>query len=303
MPLNELEQHPFLDYYLQHQGTNDLYNTHTHFNGLIIGSFPIYQCTDTINEQFEVIQQRLQLPRAAMRFFYCSNQNSFWPTLSEIFASDNPLTATTPELRKEAAITLLNHNKLLITDVVYRTNRKGESSTDDSLLISRGAVGFIVQNMSLSNSIRDILEQQTAIRHLFFTATSLTGKSPFGWFRKLFNITQQQIVHVWQTGNTTTALELSLFGRTFTAFLLPTPAGNSGRGIHFSDDSRNQLFSNYIQHVNPDFYAQITAIRKANRNQQQQELLTQYRKELILNWYRSALVHRNPAFNGIANNV
>ena len=63
MPIGEIETHPYL---LQGQ-----------INGatkLILGSFPVYECTDQDN----YLKQQNRLNEGTVRFFYGSNRNSLF---------------------------------------------------------------------------------------------------------------------------------------------------------------------------------------------------------------------------------
>lgn len=71
MSINELEQHPYLDYYLKFKDCT----TKEYYLGILIGSFPIYSITDTVNENEEVTAQRFTAG-ATMRFFYGSRMSN-----------------------------------------------------------------------------------------------------------------------------------------------------------------------------------------------------------------------------------
>ena len=68
MPIGEIETHPYLQ-----QG---------HINGatkLILGSFPVYECTD----QDSKLKRQNRQNEGTIRFFYCSNRNSLWTKYGE----------------------------------------------------------------------------------------------------------------------------------------------------------------------------------------------------------------------------
>jgi hypothetical protein len=67
MPIGELETHPYLQQGLINGATK-----------LILGSFPVYECTDRDND----MKQLNRLNEGTVRFFYGSNRNSLWAKYS-----------------------------------------------------------------------------------------------------------------------------------------------------------------------------------------------------------------------------
>ena len=82
--------------------------------------------------------------------------------------------------------------------------------------------------------------------------------------------------------------------------MLPTP---KPRGIHFTDNQQNPAFINYLQSIDLGFYNQIANLPQANRNEMQENQLTQYRKLFLIENYRQAFVYENLEFNGNLNNI
>jgi len=116
MPINELERHPFLNYLETEIERNRSYK------GLIIGSYPIYSCTDTIHNNPERVVQRFIEDKVTMRFFYCSRRSKFWEYCSSAHGEENPIRLINDfNENRVRTIDFLNRNNLLITDVIYQT--------------------------------------------------------------------------------------------------------------------------------------------------------------------------------------
>jgi len=104
------------------------------------------------------------------------------------------------------------------------------------LWITNNVDEFILNNLSLNESIIQLLQKHQTIENLYFTATGLNGKNPFGWFRQIFNneiiIHQQNIIDKRRW-----SLTCTIHNRQYNVFMLPTP---KPRGIHFTDNQRSQ---------------------------------------------------------------
>lgn len=287
MPQNELEIHPYL-----HCIKDDKFES-TYFENIIIGTFPIYSITDTINEKGEIIS-RFEEQTANMRFFYGSKKNSFWKLFSQALEENNPTNFPSKD-RCNKAIELLVKNKFLITDVVYKTNRKNENSEDSDLWVTTEDK-FVNENRSLNYNIIELLNKNPNIKNLYFTATGLNGNSPFGWFREIFGNTLQYKITL-QVENRLISATITINNRTFNAFFLPSPAGSGTRGLHFNKQ-KTQIFVNYIKSVAPEFYDVIDMLKEEERNQIQKDKLTQFRKEFLLESWSQVLVNKNSYFDG-----
>lgn len=295
MPINELERHPFIDY------LDNEVESSKKYSGLIIGSFPVYSCTDSLDENLQVVEQRFIPEDVTMRFFYCSRKSNFWDYCSSAFGEQNPTTplpdddqANVHHLARQRTIDFLNRNNLLITDVIRQTNRNEFGDEDSNLWIIDGAPQFIVDNLSKNQGLTNIIERYPSIENLYFTATGTNGKSPFGWFRDIFgnNLTtgQQRIID-----GRTWGLVCNINGRQLRAFLLPTP---KARGIHFTDNQRTLMFVNYLQSTIPDFYNEIENILQNQRTVEQKETLKTARHNFLVEAYRQAFVENNLDFDG-----
>lgn len=288
MPINELEVHPFLE------SINDLQYGRNYFEGLIIGSFPVYAITNSV---FPVEVDRFVEDQANMKYFYGSNQNSFWSTLAAVFEEPDPSTLNPEVKRVPNAKNLLTNNKLLISDSLYKTNRVGIDAQDSALMV-QSENHFVEQSKSLNYGIDGLLQRNWNIKFLYFTSTDLVGKSPFGWFKDIFgNRLQFNVLN--QVGNRPISAEVIIDGRGYTAFFLSSPAGNGNRGLQFTDNRRTQIFVNYIQSMNADFLAEIDPLPMILRIPFQKARLTELRRSFLIESWRQAFIDRNVGFNGV----
>ncbi|WP_299095038.1 hypothetical protein [uncultured Winogradskyella sp.] len=290
MPVNELEIHPYLeDINYQDFKVN-------HFENLIIGTFPVYSITDTLTPEEEIQEHVLNENDAFMSFFYGSKKNNFWSWFANAFNADNPLEQANSELRKQAAVELLVANKFLITDVLYKTNRKNTSALDSDLWV-KSQNNFVVQNRSLNYSLRSLLNTNKAIKNLYFTATGLDGKTPFGWFKKIFGddlvFQNINVIH-----NNTVSATLTINNREYNTFFLITPGGGWARRIPFTGVNNDGMFSNYLMDIDEGFYHDIEHIYKDDRTDAQKDTLKQYRKDYIELYYTQLLNAKNMLFDG-----
>ncbi|MFY7811018.1 MAG: hypothetical protein ACOVQ2_04730, partial [Flavobacterium sp.] len=145
-------------------------------------------------------------------------------------------------------------------------------------------------NLKLNNDIIYLIENHETIENLFFTAQGLIGKTPFGWFRTMF-----ENLHIENFNGHNNRFNCFINGRKFNVFLLPTP---KPRGIHFGDNQQNVQFCNYIQSIDIDFYNYIIAIPKANRTLQQNNRIKNLRLNFLIECYKQALIYNNLNFNG-----
>ena len=299
MPINIIEQHPFLNY-LETENVKRI----SDYNGMIIGSFPIYSITDSIDNNFDIVAQRFNQINATMRFFYGSRKSSLWKYIAGALNEVDPTAILQneqlnqyPNNDKERTIKLLQKHKLIITDSLYRTNRVETKSEDVNLWITENVPNNLVENFSVNFGILNLLNNNKSIQNLYFTATTLVGKSPFGWFNQIFGnnllIENENIIDGKLWSFTTEIDE-----RTFNVFMLPTP---KPRGIHFTDNRKSQMFVNYLENTYPEFYAEIENIPMLQRTPVQKEFLLNSRNSFLIECYHQALVLNNLNFNGNPN--
>lgn len=272
MPIHELEQHPFLDYWKTEA------DSQREYSGLIIGSFPVHSCTR--NES------------ANTKFFYWSEYSHFWRYCSSAFDEEDPSSLAiegVDNLARRKTIEFLNRHNLLITDVIRCTNRENEESEDKYLLTTKGAPQSIVDNFALNNEIIEMIEHYPLIENLFFTATGIAAKSPFGWFQTIWG-SMLKIEEEKNLGKICT-----INGRILRAFLLPTP---KPRGVHFSDKRKNSMFVNYLISKVPNFYHEIKDVQQNKRTNSQKKTLTAERTNFIIETYKQAFKENNLDFDG-----
>lgn len=296
MPINELEQHPFLDYLQQ-----DNIEIRNDYKGLIIGSFPVFSLTNSLDNNLNIVAERFDLEAAKMRFFYGSNLSHFWEYISSAIGEQNPTVALPNDnianhhlTARQRTISFLQRNKLYITDSLFQTNRIDNDNEDSDLWITNNVNNFIHNNLSLNTNIIEILEEHKTIQNLYFTATGLIGKTPFGWFRQIFgnNITIQNENII---GGRRWSFNCLINGRKYNIFMLPTP---KSRGIHFTDNRRTQMFVNYLQSHMNDFYNEIEDLPMINHTQLQKQTLSVTRINFLIECYRQAFVFKNLNFDG-----
>jgi hypothetical protein len=111
--MNKKESHPYLD-----EGN---------INGatkLILGSFPVYACTDPDNAE----KLQIRNIEGTVRFFYGSCRSRFWGLYHRYIDTD-----VIVPVNKELAINSLTKNNIAISDTIKSCERKGTSALDSDL--------------------------------------------------------------------------------------------------------------------------------------------------------------------------
>lgn len=135
MPIGEIEAHPYLEQG-QIEGAEKL----------ILGSFPVYECTDSDNKR--KIEKRQK--EGTVRFFYGSKDSQFWKLYHENIDDDIYL-----PIEPEQVLNSLKRNKIAITDTIMTCQRHDLSSLD-SKLIKRDYNVDGIQNL-IKDGVRRIL--------------------------------------------------------------------------------------------------------------------------------------------------
>jgi G:T/U-mismatch repair DNA glycosylase len=91
---------------------------------LILGSFPVYACTNPDNIEKLTIRNT----EGTVRFFYGSCKSRFWGLYHQFI--DNNVTVP---IKKEIAIDSLKKHKIAISDTIKSCKRKGTSALDSDL--------------------------------------------------------------------------------------------------------------------------------------------------------------------------
>lgn len=289
MPLNELESHPYLDY------INDNLVKGKKYKGLIIGSFPIYGCTNSSDpcDVENIIDERFDHDKVKMRFFYGSKDSKLWKYCAESLGCKNPTDNENTDAIVSDIINFLNDNDLIITDIIKRTNRTKQGSLDTNLLVEKGTDLNIIQNFAMNESIYDLLKEHKYIKNLYFTAKD-NKPSPYQWFKETFNDSFE--FHNVEGYENSRKCNFINSEREFNVFLLPTP---KPRGIHYSPPkSINLYFDNFLSKVDPALRNAVRNIKKEERTNKQVNLLKEYREQFIIETYRMAFQENNLFYNG-----
>ena len=296
MPVNELEVHPYLDYY---KGFGQISNDY--YRGIIIGSFPIYAITNTVNQQNELVEERLVKEAAHMRFFYGSKKSDLWKYVGLALNGTDPRKKDEEFLDSEqAAINsakLLYANQLLMTDVLYRTNRKLKSADDKDLMLMSNS-DWVKQKLSLNKQLVLLLRENVGITDIYFTSTSVSTKGPLYWFKEIFSQKFQSGVPFYAGKRSWSVLATVDFGdddiREYNLFFLPTP---KARGLHWASN-RTYMFEKYVASQFPDFYNEINLIPKSRFTSAQKQRLSNLRVKMLVDAYKQAICYSNIKFDG-----
>lgn len=293
MPINTLEQHPFLNY------TNDFEYDVNKTRGLILGSFPIYGITDILNYDLKVVENKDDVNNTFMRFFYGSKKSEFWKLLSAVFQKNDfkSDTTLTREQKKQQAIQLLNENNLIISDCIAKTNRINSSAADKDLLIETDEVpDWIIDNLELNNDLFITLNAHPNITTLYFTSIVENGSSPYYWFYAMATLEDKnaQVFDEYRYMDKLWSKKIRINNSVYNLIFLPTP---KNRSLAFTTGNQHPMFKNYLQSIDKNFHQQIIG-RLNNLNPNEQNQLSDYRTEFLIECYRQALVFNNVQFNG-----
>jgi hypothetical protein len=123
---------------------------------LILGSFPIYSITLPENEE----KERIRKSNGIIQFFYGSYRNSFW----DLYRSNIDNNIQNP-ISPQNAINSLTKNKIAISDMIYKSFRKGRSASDSDLIDREYSIDLI--NQFLNNGITKILCTSKGVLEMF----------------------------------------------------------------------------------------------------------------------------------------
>ena len=147
MPLNELEQHPFIQI-----------GEAIPAKRMIVGTFPIYSLTNPRTPR----KNQLQLQRGDISFFYGSQANTFWSWYQQF------VDPTVNIQNVQSILASLQTNKIAISDVIKECSRIDESFEDNKLRRK-------IWNRSLANIITGSIDK--------IICTSKAGSGAMGWLR------------------------------------------------------------------------------------------------------------------------
>jgi len=297
MPLNEIEQHPYLDYFITYNNNNVDW---AKYNKMIIGSFPVYGITETIYPYSDKrhLECSMQMP-----FFYGSQTNEFWSHLVKAIDDRQWISANNPKDTRNLAIKYLEQHGILLTDVISRTNRfamkddlPSPFSTDDSALLNLSAERHVVDQFALNQDVIDWLIKAVNIDSLYFTAQGLSGKTPGGWFHQILNRHNIEFEVLYQSSNAMKyRMRLNDRIRVFKLFYLPTPS--SYRSLAFTIGRQHPMFVNYLMSHHPTFYQSVVA-NNFDLDKTKKSMLTSHRNTFIQLWWKQYLLRQNVYFDG-----
>jgi len=115
-------------------------------NRLILGSFPVFACTDPDSSE----KLKIRNTDGTVRFFYGSSKNKFWGLYHEYIDSD-----VIVPVRKTAALKSLRKKKIAMSDIIVSCRRKGKSSSDSDLYDKEYNVEMI--QIMIQNGVTKVL--------------------------------------------------------------------------------------------------------------------------------------------------
>ncbi len=169
MPIEEIEIHPYLQ-----QGQ---------INGatkLILGSFPVYECTDQDNP----LKQQNRQNEGTIRFFYGSIDSGLWGLYRDNI-DDTILLPPNPNL----ILPSLAQRQIAVSDTIASCERHGFSS-EDSKLIRRTYNRQGIQTL-IQNGVRKIICTSKGVLKDLEKQIILQGNLPFGQVDNLAGSTFQ----------------------------------------------------------------------------------------------------------------
>ena len=207
MPLGEKETHPYLQ-----QGQ---------INGatkLILGSFPVYECTDQDNH----IKQQNRKNEGTIRFFYGSIDSGLWGLYRDII--DNTiLLPPNPNF----ILASLTQRQIAISDTIISCERHNFSSEDSKLI--RRKYNIIGLQTLIQNGVRKIICTSKGVLKDFEKQIILSGTIPFGQIDNLSGCIFQDnfIAGLGGNNNQITSPISKVFivnGERITVLAIPSPA-------------------------------------------------------------------------------
>lgn len=307
MPLNEIEQHPYLDYFIDHHNGSENVPWDK-YTKMIIGSFPIYDITNTVFPNTEYRSKNTDL---ALPFFYGSKSNTFWKRFCDCFFEIPPLDLEGTDLRLALAISALEDNNFILTDVIKKTNRffieKGIEkplSSNDTALFNKKVTADILKQFELNNEIIEWIIKGQNIKSLFFTAQKTTkegkkqDKSICKWFYELLENNNVALTLLFENSN---SIQYRMdnpnkgLSRVITLFFLPTPS--SYRTITLGIKKQHPMFLKYLKSAAPDLLIEIQK-QLYHQNKIQIDKIKKHREDFIQLWWQKYLVHQDMNFDG-----
>lgn len=158
MPIGEKETHPYLQQGQIIGATK-----------LILGSFPVYECTDMDNP----LKKRNRLNEGTIRFFYGSKDSRFW----RLYRDNIDDTIMLPP-NPDNIILSLTREKIAVSDTILSCERH-EYSSEDSRLIRRTYNKQIIQTL-IQKGVRKIICTSKGVLKDLEKQVILQGNIQFG---------------------------------------------------------------------------------------------------------------------------
>jgi hypothetical protein len=304
MPLNEIEQHPYLEYFiLFHNGEDNI--PWDKYTRMFIGSFPVYQVTKTI---YPVIQDRSLIEKEnILPFFYGSPNNLFWQLITWCFINNIEELKNFDRNNKDKLVQFLEMNQIILTDIISCTNRNiveknkphPYSSLDQALLNNKAEIN-IVDQFQFNYKIIEWLEKAKNINSIYFTSQKRKeGKNPGGWFHRVITNKAIPLTVISEAENSLTYYLGGTINREIKLFFLPSPA--SYRSINLNAKKQPHfMFQNYIHDISPEFLAEIKS-KNYSLSKSDKSRLKLARENFIKEWWFQFVIYQNENYNGTVN--
>lgn len=239
MPLGERETHPYL------QQGQIIGSTK-----LILGSFPVYECTDQ-DSQFK---QEKRQNENTIRFFYGSKNSRLW----ELYSNNIDSTIVLPK-NKDNILLSLTQKQIAVSDTIVSCERHGISSEDSKLIHKEYNIQGI-QTLIL-NGVKKIICTSKGVLKDLEKQIILNGNIPFGQVDNLAGSIFQDnfIAKLGGNNNQITSPISKVFivnGQPITALAIPSPSAPQRQLAKFGFNGLNwrnyadKYFSNAFNWLN-----------------------------------------------------
>ncbi len=293
MPLDEIEEHPYLDYFIKyHKGIDNV--PWEKYTRLFIGSFPVYDITDTIYPVKEFRSRSIKEDENLWKFFYGSEDNKFWYYLLRSFNCKKIDQTTIRKLNIKDLITFCEINRILVTDVIRCTNRWKEDnrfSPEDAALFNRKATQEIKSKFEFNYEIIKIIKSSPNLNSIYFTAHGQFGKNPAGWFFEMFD-EKKFVYRCIGSYKHAKKYDSKEFGnRQLDFYFLPTPSSYRSLNFNKTKDPHKGLFK-FVEKKNKTF---VEKDDSGNYGFQKldQETRTKLRDEYLKELWQELVKNRN----------
>ena len=248
MPKGEIETHPYLQIG-QIKGATKL----------ILGSFPVYECTDNDNE----LKQQSRLNEGTVRFFYGSNRNKLWKMYSKYI--DNTIIQP---WNSKLILDSLNDNQIAISDTIkcceryiYKIDKNSKEqilypfSSEDTALRNKIWNREIIQNL-INSGVTKVLCTSKGVLNDLEKQIICCRNNPLG--RKdnqLSSIFQAQFIQRVGGNNNHITKEIAksfiIGARQIFALAIPSPGSPQRQTHEFGCDNQNRLLyaNNYFENA------------------------------------------------------